>query len=708
MFHKIIPSRNILRVVKPRNFAAATSAPADVHAAALTRLSKLKTNYPGIFDDAKFTKDQTAHINAAWSGNAELVKKWNTRAADMQDRGIRFHYEIGGEKQIEALPEFQPAVQPPTKPEPLTCPEKNWTNLKQKLSAGQKLVNELDWLKDHKETPFDGKASDINLKLIEAHYTCEHIDDWMVKLEQEQDEWRGVAVPVTMQEYTEWIAEWKKTCDKVGNDEYGSSTSHLVNWEKLSKEESTALKAHFKKREEAFLKDVVQAKDPSVTSEKWYAWKSVLEEMFQPKDQEHYSWNDYSKDLFRAAVWQSKERVAALEKEFDRLMDIIQKDRASDVDVKRVAYEKYPDLKFRPEASQELEARDPLVVAKLLLEIKQRIQESLVKKCVKETLAPYMNNLHEAERLGLQRNLNKWKDTEEATAERMKQETGGTYTDYVWNEPAEIRSSMKKLEADIADFNAEVEDVQALADELVPRMCWQLPNDKRAALIDTFKKNVVAYCQGKGSLQALTKEFFALMPHNQGEAFTEKTNVSPDDHDHVFLFCKINEVRDTVPHYWSVGELLEYDYWDVSGYSFSDEGKLKNVQVLHQKLESYKVDPLLLNLTKVLIEDKNCGQLQQIYEDYHSCVSKFNGELHGVLRSAEALTKPQYDEILAALQKANPSKKFFLTQEVDPSLLAGFVVKCGVQTLDFSLLGEVEAFKNPRKDDKKKEAESAM
>jgi len=197
------------------------------------------------------------------------------------------------------------------------------------------------------------------------------------------------------------------------------------------------------------------------------------------------------------------------------------------------------------------------------------------------------------------------------------------------------------------------------------------------------------------------------MPHNQGEAFSEKTNVSPDDHDHVFLFCKINEVRDTVPHYWSVGELLEYDYWDVSGYSFSDEGKLKNVQVLHQKLESYKVDPLLLNLTKVLIEDKNCGQLQQIYEDYHSCVSKFNGELHGALRSAEALTKPQYDEILAALQKANPSKKFFLSQEVDPSLLAGFVVKCGVQTLDFSLLGEVEAFKNPRKDDKKKEAESA-
>jgi len=708
MFHRIVPSRIVLRTVNGRRFAAAASSPSDVHAAAMNRFSKLKTSYPGIFDDAKFTKEQESQINAAWAANPELVKKWNARAVDMQDRGLRFHYEIGGEKQIEALPEFQPPVQELTKPVPLTCPEKNWANLKHKITAGQKLVNELDWLKDHKETPFDGKAGDINLKLIEAHYTCEHLDDWMIKLEQEEDEWRGVAVPVTMEEYSNWIAEWKKTCENVGNEVEGSSTSHLVKWENLTEEESTALKAHFKKREEAFLKEVVQAKDPKVTAEKWFAWKEVLEDMFQPLDMGHYSWNDYSKDLFRAAVWQSKERVSSLEKEFDRLMQIIQDDGASEVDIKRCAYEKYPDLKFRPEASQELEARDPLVVAKLLVQMKQRIQDSLVKKCVKETLAPYMNNLHEAERIGLQRNLNKWKDNEEKEAAKTMSETGGTYTDYVWNEPEEIRKSMRKLETDIAEFNAEVEDVQALADELVPKMCWQLPNDPRAKLIETFKQNVVAFCQGKGSLQALTKEFFGLMPHNQGEAFTEKVNVAPDDHDHVHLFCKIAEVRDTVPQYWSVGELLEYDCWDMSGYTFSDEGKLKNVQLLHQKLEAHNVDPLLLNLTKVLIEDKNCGQLSQIHEDYHNCVSKFNGELHGVLRSADALTKPQYDEILAALQTANPSKKFFLTQEVDPSLLAGFVVKCGVQTLDFSLLGEVEAFKNPKKEEAKEKTAEAM
>jgi len=314
-----------------------------------------------------------------------------------------------------------------------------------------------------------------------------------------------------------------------------------------------------------------------------------------------------------------------------------------------------------------------------------------------------MNRLHEAERMGLERGLKKFEGEEEKMLAQIQAETGGTYTEYVWNEPMEFRKSIAKLEAEVATYNADVITVEELASEMVPTMCWMRKDDPRAPLIETFKNNVIAYTKGKGTLAALTKEFFALMPHNQGEAFSDKVNVAPDDHDHMYLFCKTNEVRDTVPQYWSIGELLEYDYWEVSGYTFGEEGKLKNVNFLHEKLEAHKVDPLLLNLTKILIEDTNCGQLQQIYEDYHSIVSKFNGELHGALRSAEPLTDAQYNEILKALQQANPSKKFFLSREVDPALLAGFIVKCGVQTLDFSLLGEVEAFKNPQK---KKEAEA--
>jgi len=716
MLRRIASSRSLVCRTNIRWCTAAAAAPAaskpqqnKVYNAAMNRHKTLKANFPGIFDVTKFTKDQKSHIDASWATNPALVTKWNDRAVDMQDRGIRFHYEIGGEKQVEALPQFQPPVQKPEKPMPLTCPEKNWANLGMKLEAGAKLVSELDWLEEHKETPFDGKANEINLKLIEAHYTMEHLDEWLMKLEQEKDEWRGVAVPVSMEEYGNWLTEYKKTkVDKnwVGHPVHGSSTSHMINWEKLDtldeKEQAeypdvkARLMAHIKERDEEFLK-VVQAKDPSVTAEKWFAYKDMLDNMFEPKDMEHYSWNDYSKDLFRAALWQGKARVASVEKEFDRLMKIIQEHRASEIDVKRCAYEKYPDLAYRAETSQELEARDPLVVAKLLVEMRQRIENDMVKKCVKETFAPHMNRLHEAERLGLERGLSKFKGEEEKMQEKMQNETGGTYTDYVWNEPAEIRKSIAKLNADVTEFNSDIVTVEELANEMVPKMCWSLPDDPRAKLIETFKKNVVNYCKGKGTLAALTKEFFALMPHNQGEAFSTKVNVSPDDHDHIHMFCKINEVRDTLPKYWSIGELMEYDCWDLSGYTFSEEGKLKNVDLLHQKLEAEKVDPLLLNLTKILVEDRACGQLQQIYEDYHSCVSKFNGELHGVLKSAEALTDKQYDEILKALQTANPSKKFFLSREVDPSLLAGFVVKCGVQTLDFSLLGEVEEFKAPKK-----------
>lgn len=706
MLHRIISSRSFLCKANIRRFAAAAAAPADVYAAAMTRHNNLKKTYPGIFDVAKFTKDQKTHIDAVWAKNPALVGKWNELAVDMQDRGIRFHYEIGGEKQIEALPEFQPPVQKPVKPAPLTCPEKNWANLKNKLAAGKKLVSELDWLEDHKETPFDGtinpkdgSVNEMNLKMIEFHYTMEHIDQWLMKLEQEKDEWRGVAVPVSLEEYVYWETEYKKKAERVGNQEWGSSTSHLIDWEKLTEEEATPLKAHLKKREEDFLK-VVQAKDPTVTAEKWFAYWDVNVTMFDPKDMEHYSWSDYSKDLFRAAIWQSAEKVTSLEKDFDRLMKIIEEDRASDGDIKRSAYEKYPDMKYRPETSQELEARDPLVVAKMLVDMRKRIENEIVKKSVKEACSPHMNRLHEAERLGLERGLKEYVGQEQDMLARTQNETGGTYTEYVWNEPEQFRKSIAKLEAEVKEYNAEVITVEEMANEMVPKLCWMRKDDPRAPLIETFKNNVIAYTKGKGTLAALTKEFFALMPHNQGEVYSDKVNVSPDDHDHMYLFCKTTEVRDTVPHYWSIGELLEYDHWEVSGYSFSEEGKLKNVNLLHEKLEAHKIDPLLLNLTKILIEDKNCGQLEQIHEDYHNLVSKFNGELHGVLSSAAALTDKQYDEILKALQTANPSKKFFLTREVEPALLAGFIVKCGVQTLDFSLLGEVEAFKKPKKEAK--------
>merc|ERR1739838_1033614 len=116
-------------------------------------------------------------------------------------------------------------------------------------------------------------------------------------------------------------------------------------------------------------------------------------------------------------------------------MNIIQEHRASEIDVKRCAYEKYPNLAYRPETSQELEARDPLVVAKMLVEMRKRIEDEMVKKSVKETFAPHMNRLHEAERLGLQRGLRKYAGEEEKMQAQIQKETGGTYTDYVWCEP---------------------------------------------------------------------------------------------------------------------------------------------------------------------------------------------------------------------------------------------------------------------------------
>merc|ERR1719445_2957256 len=104
-----------------------------------------------------------------------------------------------------------------------------------------------------------------------------------------------------------------------------------------------------------------------------------------------------------------------------------------------------------------------------------------------------------------------------------------------------------------------------------------------------------------------------------------------------------------------------------------------------------------MNLLKVLIQDSAIGELETIYKNFRECVQKYQGEIHGTVTSAQELDEAQFNTIMSALKKDNPGKKFFLSQEVDASLLGGFVVKCGMQTLDFSLVREVDAMKSASK-----------
>jgi len=89
--------------------------------------------------------------------------------------------------------------------------------------------------------------------------------------------------------------------------------------------------------------------------------------------------------------------------------------------------------------------------------------------------------------------------------------------------------------------------------------------------------------------------------------------------------------------------------------------------------------------------------IPEIAEQFSDLTKKYKGELYGSITSAQELTDAQFKKIMDSLSKSNPGKKFFLNRQVDSSLMAGFVIKVGVQTLNFSLLSEVEDFKKAQK-----------
>jgi len=105
-------------------------------------------------------------------------------------------------------------------------------------------------------------------------------------------------------------------------------------------------------------------------------------------------------------------------------------------------------------------------------------------------------------------------------------------------------------------------------------------------------------------------------------------------------------------------------------------------------------DESLCRLLKHVIETGKLALMIPILDDYGKLVKRFKGEVYGTVASATELSQAEFDQIVAVLTKQNPGKKFFLSRQVDPNLVAGFVVKCGAQTLDYSLVAEQKALKS--------------
>lgn len=95
------------------------------------------------------------------------------------------------------------------------------------------------------------------------------------------------------------------------------------------------------------------------------------------------------------------------------------------------------------------------------------------------------------------------------------------------------------------------------------------------------------------------------------------------------------------------------------------------------------------NFVKVLAENDRLVLLPEIVTQFESLKADAEGTLEATITSAQQLTQPQIDDLVAGL-KAKFSRAVNVQVAVDPELIGGAVIMIGDQVIDGSVKGRLQ------------------
>ncbi len=115
-------------------------------------------------------------------------------------------------------------------------------------------------------------------------------------------------------------------------------------------------------------------------------------------------------------------------------------------------------------------------------------------------------------------------------------------------------------------------------------------------------------------------------------------------------------------------------------------------KVVEELVKAYKMDDIMANFLKLLVERRRIGHLRVIAEAFRSLWEEELGLVRAVVRTAIPMPDDLTDKLKEVLAQIT-GKKVVLELQQDPEIIGGVVAHIGDMVLDGSIRSQLQGFK---------------
>jgi len=652
-----------------------------------TMLDEHKKKYPYIFlNEKQDITIQQKLIDHCWDPKTleKNVDVFNAAYQDLcENHGLALKTDTEYERVPKVLRNYFKDIDYdfilPLKPAAVPLPTEDVALMNRKMSAVSKIVEEF---KNTFNVPEDITDSDYNMLLVKRDKLKLDLKRWLFRVQDEDDDkktWSGLPFDQNMM------------MEMFNNVKFARNRDWL---ELTSEQKDVRMLEVVQEVWDTIYDEIIVHTQPDRTKKEFDQFRDVYFQVFDPETIYHYRLKDVAKIMFLQAYWAGGEqKVFQIEKEIDNLVTLYNDTPADYLELWKETFRRKPSAPLSGELTLMVKALDTKFIPTLLNKIRNEFTGSYFVKSAQKVLTEVYEDDYAIKKHRFDSELAGYPSLEDSKAHLREElmEFGDRVDDVTFRQRT-IAKQMEGLKQEHKDtLDMPLPTMEEMFETMVLEEFWLTKDDPRTADVQKFSKKLLEYAQtGKGDILALETEAKELLPKPLIPEHIELENkILPQD-----MQLKPGEVYSPALTGYIQAERKRMDLWSFKNVFWAETGKTelgikKKRSTAAAFLKGF--DDIIIRTVKHLIEEGTMKDLIKVTEDYGKIVKVFKGEVYGTVKTAKTLTDAEFNAIIDTLSKQNPGKKFFLSQEVDSNILAGFEITCGTDNLDYSLRSELSS-----------------